>query len=210
VAELDQLPIVTLTYSPQSGWNTALKRAIDLVGAIVGLVLCALPMMVIAVLIRVCDGTPIFYSQVRAGFSCRPFRIIKFRTMVVEHVSRCEAEADSQDHLRVTTIGRVLRKTSLDELPQLLNVLLGQMSLVGPRPERPEIIERLRHRIPGYMLRGRVKAGMTGLAQIHGWRGRTSLRKRIQYDLYYVSHWSLMLDVRILFATILGGFIHPG
>jgi len=136
--------------------------------------------------------------------------MIKFRTMVQDAEKNTGPVFALHQDPRVTRVGRFLRRFSLDELPQLLNVLLGQMSLVGPRPERPEIVERLRRQIPRYMLRAQVKAGMTGLAQVRGYRGRTSLRKRIQYDLYYVSNWSLGLDISLLFTTLFGGFFDQG
>ena len=209
VSQLEDLPIIGLTSSPQEGWNGPLKRAIDIVLSLVGIVLCALPMAVIAAAIKLTSPGPVFYRQRRASLGDQPFMMLKFRTM------RQDAEADTgavwarPEDPRTTPLGRWLRRTSLDELPQLLNILTGDMSLVGPRPERPELIERFRRQVPGYMLRSHVKAGLTGWAQVHGLRGRTSLRKRVQYDLHYIAHWSFGLDLRILVMTLFRGFLDP-
>ncbi len=165
-------------------------------------------MMLIAAGVKLSSRGPVFYRQVRISTAGKPFDIIKFRTM------RTDAEAESgpvwaaRFDSRVTPLGRFLRRTSLDELPQLFNVLMGDMSLVGPRPERPELIDGFRHVVPRYMLRHHVKAGITGWAQINGLRGQTSLRKRIQYDLYYIKNWSLWLDLKILLLTPFWGLIH--
>lgn len=202
VSELDDVPILSLRQTPLYGWNALLKRGFDLVVGAICLLIAALPMLLIAALIK-WEGGPVFYRQTRMGLDGRRFELVKFRTM------RADAEADgpvwSQKHdSRRTRLGAFLRRTSLDELPNLFNVLAGQMSLVGPRPERPEFIERFKHEIPRYMLRHKMKAGMTGYAQIRGYRGETSLRKRIQHDLHYIQHWSLWLDFRILVSTVFG------
>ncbi len=203
VSELDGLPILSLRQTPLYGWNAIVKRAFDLAVGSVCLAIAAVPMLIIAVLIKLTDGGPVFYRQRRIGLDGREFDLIKFRTM------RVDAEADGpvwsqRDDPRRTPIGRFLRRTSLDELPNLFNVLAGEMSLVGPRPERPEFIEQFKHEIPRYMLRHKMKAGMTGYAQVRGYRGATSLRKRIQHDVYYINNWSLSLDVRILLQTLFG------
>jgi len=209
VSELDGLPIVTLRQSPLYGWPAVLKRAFDLVGSALLLIVAAVPMAIIALLVKLSDRGPVFYRQVRSGLDGRPFTMIKFRTM------RPDAEDDHRpgwtvrNDPRCTRVGRWLRRTSLDELPQLFNVVIGRMSLVGPRPERPELIANFKHEIPRYMLRHKTKAGMTGWAQVHGLRGDTSLRKRLQYDLYYIRNWSLMLDIRILLMTLAGGWVNP-
>jgi exopolysaccharide biosynthesis polyprenyl glycosylphosphotransferase len=159
-------------------------------------------MPVIALLIWLEDRGPIFYRQERMGLDGESFMILKFRTM------RVDAEATSgpvwaiKDDPRRTHIGRFLREWSLDELPQIWNVLMGDMSIVGPRPERPTFVREFKHKIPRYMLRHRVKSGITGWAQVHGWRGNTSIKKRIQYDLYYIQNWSLALDFKILWMTV--------
>ncbi|NLF31860.1 MAG: undecaprenyl-phosphate glucose phosphotransferase [Planctomycetes bacterium] len=209
VSQLEDLPIIGLTSSPQEGWNGPLKRAVDIVLSLAGIVLCALPMAVLAAAIKLTSKGPVLYRQRRASLGDQPFMMLKFRTM------RQDAEAGTgpvwagPDDPRVTRLGRWLRRTSLDELPQLFNILKGDMSLVGPRPERPELIERFRRQVPGYMLRSHVKAGLTGWAQVHGLRGRTSLRKRVQYDLHYIANWSFGLDLRILVMTLFRGFINP-
>ena len=209
VTQLDNLPIISLTHSPQHGWNSLLKSVCDVGGAAAALVIMAAPMLIIALAVKLTSRGPVFYRQRRASLAGREFAIIKFRTMVPD------AEADSGPvwadtaDARVTPIGRFLRRTSLDELPQILNVLAGRMSLVGPRPERPEFIERFRRQVPRYMLRSQVKAGLTGWAQVHGLRGMTSLRKRLQYDLYYITNWTFGLDLRILLMTLFRGFLAP-
>ncbi len=208
--ELDDLAVVSLTSSPQHEWRSAVKRGVDLLGASLALAVLGMPMLIIAGLIKATSRGPVFYRQVRASLASRPFRMIKFRSMMSNAEHQTGPVYATQDDPRITRVGKFLRRTSLDELPQLFNVLTGHMSLVGPRPERPEIVERLRQQLPRYMLRTQVKPGMTGLAQIRGYRGRTSLRKRVQYDLYYVSNWSLWLDAGITLRTLLGGFLDRG
>jgi Undecaprenyl-phosphate glucose phosphotransferase len=201
------LPVVHLTHSPQSGWSAAVKRILDVVGSLAALVVLAPVMLAVAAAVKLSGRGPVLYTQQRASLGGRPFRIVKFRTMVP--VAGEAGGEWSGGEARVTRVGQVLRKLSLDELPQLLNVLVGDMSLVGPRPERPEFIRRFRRSVPRYMLRHHVKAGMTGWAQVNGYRGRSSLRKRIQYDLDYISNWSLGFDLRILLRTVFRGFINP-
>jgi Undecaprenyl-phosphate glucose phosphotransferase len=209
VSSLGEIPIITLTWSPQHGWNSLLKRVFDLVVSTVAILLVAFPMLIIAAAVKLSSPGPVFYRQKRMSLSGTAFWIIKYRTM------RVGAEKDtgpvwaSRDDPRVTRLGGFLRRSSLDELPQLFNVFLGQMSLVGPRPERPELIERFRKQIPRYMQRQQVKAGLTGWAQVHGLRGQTSLRKRVQYDLYYISNWSFGLDLRIILMTPFRGLRNP-
>jgi len=183
-------------------WSRVAKRFMDISLAAIGLVVLAPLFTVVSLAILIGSGLPIFYSQERVGQGGRRFRIFKFRSM------RCDAERETgpiwaSDHdARCTQVGDWLRHTNIDELPQLFNVLRGDMSLVGPRPERPTFVEEFRQTIPDYELRHAVQGGMTGWAQVHGWRGRTSLRKRIQYDLDYIERWSFWLDVKILFMTI--------
>lgn len=203
VSELDGVPILALRQTPLYGWNAIVKRGFDLVVGTACLVVAALPMLVIALLIKLHDGGPVFYRQRRMGLDGQVFDLVKFRTM------REQAEKDGpvwsrKEDPRRTPIGAFLRRTSLDELPNLFNVLAGHMSLVGPRPERPEFIAEFKRAIPNYMLRHKMKAGMTGYAQVRGLRGDTSLRKRIQHDVHYIRNWSLGLDIRILLQT-LGG-----
>jgi Undecaprenyl-phosphate glucose phosphotransferase len=209
IEEFEGVPLIHLRESPLYGWNRVLKRVFDLIiGG--GLLVAALPLMgLIALVVKLTSPGPVLLGQVRMGLDGREFRMLKFRTM------RVDAEADTgpvwaqPDDPRRTRLGGMLRRFSLDELPQLFNVLRGEMSLVGPRPERPMFVEEFRRQVPGYMLRHKVKAGMTGWAQINGWRGNTSLAKRIEYDLYYIERWSLAFDLTILVRTIWHGFANP-
>jgi Undecaprenyl-phosphate glucose phosphotransferase len=206
IEEIEGVPIIHLRESPLYGWNRVLKRGLDLVVGGVALVVLAPLLVAVAVAIRLTSPGPTLLRQERMGLDGRAFWMLKFRTM------RVDAEAESgpvwaaPNDDRRTGLGTVLRRFSIDELPQLLNVLRGDMSLVGPRPERPVFVETFRRRIPGYMLRHKVKAGMTGWAQINGWRGNTSLEKRIEYDLYYIERWSLAFDLSILVKTLWRGF----
>ena len=208
VEDLDGLPVVHLTQVPLTGWMSLVKRTVDLTISVGALAACSPLFAAIAAAIRLEDRGPIFYRQRRMGLDGRPFEIIKFRSM------RPGAEDESgptwaePDDPRRTRVGRYLRRMSLDELPQLINVLRGEMSLVGPRPERPEFVREFKEKFPQYMLRHRVRAGITGWAQVHGWRGNTSLTKRIEYDLYYIENWSLSLDIKILWMTLRHGLSH--
>jgi Undecaprenyl-phosphate glucose phosphotransferase len=208
VTQLDSMTIITLTHSPHQGWNSFVKRVFDLVISSFLIALFALPMLIIALTIKFTSKGPVFYRQERSSLIGKPFKILKFRTMIPNAEAETGATWTEQNDPRVTAFGKHLRKTSLDELPQLFNVFLGAMSMVGPRPERPELIERFRKQIPGYMLRHQVKAGLTGWAQVHGFRGQTSLRKRIQYDLYYITNWSLLLDLWTLILTPFRGLFN--
>jgi Undecaprenyl-phosphate glucose phosphotransferase len=206
VDELDGLPIVSLQSSPLYGWNRVYKRIFDLI--LGGLIFAfSFPIMfVISLLIKLSSEGPLFYRQERLGMEGRPFRILKFRTMRNDAEKETGPAWAKENDPRRTKVGRLLRRTSLDELPQLLNVIKGEMSLVGPRPERPVFVEKFRNGIPSYMLRHKIKAGITGWAQIHGWRGDTSIEKRIEHDLYYIQNWSIGLDLKILFMTLWKGF----
>lgn len=214
VAELDGMPILSVRESPLYGLGGASKRALDFCGALVGLILLSPLMLIIAIAIRLTSPGPIIFKQRRVGLNGVTFKMYKFRTMLpkerwpAEYQSRVTGWTERNDP-RISAIGHFLRRTSLDELPQFLNVLKGQMSLVGPRPERADLIDEFRQNWRGYMLRQHVKAGMTGWAQINGLRGDTSLRKRLQYDLFYIRHWSIWFDIRILWLTIFKGWMHP-
>ncbi len=205
IDELDGLPIVNIQDTPLQGWGRIAKRSMDVVLSLAGMALLSPLLAIISASIKLSSSGPLLYRQKRMGFDGEIFEILKFRSMV----DGAEAETGSvwarPDDPRRTLVGKLLRRTSLDELPQLLNVLKGEMSLVGPRPERPELIEEFKGKIPRYMLRHKIKAGMTGWAQINGWRGNTSLERRIEHDLYYIEHWSLGLDLRIIFLTVLRG-----
>ncbi|MET0402959.1 MAG: undecaprenyl-phosphate glucose phosphotransferase [Cystobacter sp.] len=204
--EFGGLPIISLQGDPMTGWNMVAKRVFDVLFALVALALSGPMMLLVALAVKLTSRGPLLYAQERMGMDGETFHILKFRTM------RTDAEVSgalmaSKDDPRRTPIGTFLRKYSLDELPQFFNVLLGDMSLVGPRPERPVFIEEFKRQIPRYHLRHKVKAGITGWAQINGLRGQTSIQKRIEYDLYYIENWSLFMDLKILVRTALGGFL---
>ncbi len=203
----DGLPLITLQGSPLYGWNGVLKRMTDLVGATVALAVTGPIMVVVALLLRLTSPGPILYRQERMGLDGKPFMMLKFRTMQVDHTGDTVILTPKNDP-RVTTLGRFLRKTSLDELPQFWNVLKGEMSIVGPRPERSWVVEEVRKQIPLYMLKHKMKAGITGWAQVNGWRGDTSLEQRVEHDLYYIEHWSIWFDLKIMLMTLWRGFIH--
>ncbi|NOZ19670.1 MAG: undecaprenyl-phosphate glucose phosphotransferase [Planctomycetes bacterium] len=202
VGDFDGMPILSLRESPLHGWHRVIKRAFDMVFALFALFVLAPIMGIIFVLIKAFSPGPVLYAQKRMGMDGKIFRMYKFRTMEVNAEKDTGPVWASEDDPRRTPIGAFLRKYNLDELPQFVNVLLGHMSVVGPRPERPELIKKFRTSIPRYMLRHKMKAGMTGWAQVNGWRGDTSLEKRIQYDLYYIENWSLLFDIYIVFLTI--------
>jgi Undecaprenyl-phosphate glucose phosphotransferase len=206
VEEFETVPFIHLRESPLYGWNRVLKRAFDLVGGALALTLAAPVMLAIVVALKLTSPGPVLYRQERMGVDGGRFRMLKFRTMRVNAEAQTGPVWATPDDPRRTRLGGFLRRWSLDELPQLLNVLRGEMSLVGPRPERPSFVEEFRRRVPGYMLRHKVKAGITGWAQINGWRGNTSIERRIECDLYYIERWSLAFDLRILVQTIWYGF----
>jgi len=187
--------------SPLSGVNIVIKELFDRIISLVLLVILAVPFGVIAVLIKLSGEGPVFYKQTRVGMDQKEFEMLKFRTMAIGAEKEDDSQWTKPDDPRRTRIGAWLRSTSIDELPQLINVIKGQMSLVGPRPERPHFVKQFSEEYKKYMLRHKLKAGMTGWAQIHGFRGDTSLRKRLQYDLYYIRNWSFWLDVWVLLRT---------
>jgi Undecaprenyl-phosphate glucose phosphotransferase len=205
---LDGLPLIGLRESPHFGLNIVFKRSMDIVLSALGLIVLSPLLALIALLVKLSSPGPIFYRQERCGLNGRPFHMLKFRSLRVDAEQQTGAVWAVKNDPRRTRLGAFLRKTSLDELPQLWNVLMGDMSLVGPRPERPVFIHQFSKTIPNYMARHCVKAGITGWAQVHGWRGNTSLRKRLQYDLYYITHWTPWLDLRILWMTLFHGFVH--
>ncbi len=202
------IPLLAFNQAPTGSSDRAVKRILDIIGAFAFLVVGAPLYLFLAVLVRLSGPGPIFFSQERIGADGRRFNIYKFRTM------RTDAEAATgpvwakENDPRTTKIGKWLRKTSLDELPQFWNVLKGEMSLVGPRPERPEFVDQFKKEIPKYMLRHKMKSGITGWAQVNGWRGNTSLNERIKHDLYYIGHWSHLFDVKILCLTLTKGFVN--
>jgi Undecaprenyl-phosphate glucose phosphotransferase len=206
--DLDGLPIINIHDVPLRGFNALVKRAMDVALAGVSLIVLAIPMAVIAILLRVTSPGAALFRQERMGLDGKPFYVWKFRSMY-DGAERSSGPVWAiEDDPRCTPLGRFLRRSNLDELPQLWNVLKGDMSLVGPRPERPFFVDQFKQRIPQYMLRHKVRAGLTGWAQVNGWRGNTSIEKRIEYDLYYIENWSIMLDVKIMWLTLVKGFFH--
>ena len=204
--DLDGTPVINLSQVPLAGWQSLAKRCMDLAISTAAM-LALLPFLpLVALLIWREDRGPIFYRQERMGLDGRSFMMLKFRSMGVGAEDKTGPVWAVEGDPRRTRIGSFLRRTSLDELPQLWNVFRGQMSIVGPRPERPTFVNEFKHKIPNYMLRHRVKSGLTGWAQVHGWRGNTSIRKRIQYDMYYIQNWSLRLDIKILWMTLRQGW----
>jgi Undecaprenyl-phosphate glucose phosphotransferase len=205
--DLDGLPIINVNDVPLQGFNSWLKRAIDVALSAAAVLVLALPLAVIATLVKLTSRGAVFYAQERMGLDGKAFTVYKFRSMHHDAESETGPVWAREDDPRVTPIGRWLRKLDLDELPQLWNVLRGDMSIVGPRPERPFFVEQFKHRIPQYMLRHKVKSGITGWAQVNGWRGNTSLEKRIEYDLYYIENWSVTLDLKIMWLTVFRGLL---
>ena len=209
IEDLYGLPVINIRNVPLTNTiNLFIKRMMDIVLGFIALVLGLLPMLIIAIIIKCTSKGPVIFSQVRVGKHGREFKMFKFRSMYLEDPEKEKDEWTTKGDKRVTPIGKFIRKTSLDELPQLFNVLGGSMSLVGPRPERPQFVEKFREEVPRYMVKHQVRPGMTGWAQIKGYRGDTSIKKRIEYDLYYIENWSVGLDIKILFLTIFKGFIN--
>ena len=205
--DLEGLPVIHIRHVPlASPFNAVVKRSIDIIGAVVALILFSPLMLITALIIKLTSKGPVIYAQERVGLHNRPFKMFKFRSMYVqrpeEELSRWTTKGDP----RVTPIGRIIRRLNIDEMPQFINVLKGDMSLIGPRPERPQFVEKFKEEIPRYMIKHQVRPGLTGWAQVNGYRGDTSIQKRIEYDLYYIENWTLGLDVKILFMTVFKGF----
>lgn len=209
IEDLQGLPVVNIRRVPLTDPVNALaKRAVDILGAAFALALFSPIMLMTAALIKLTAPGPLIYSQERVGLHNRPFKMYKFRSMVVQAPSEEKAKWTTPHDSRVTPVGRFIRKTSIDEMPQFLNVLRGDMSLVGPRPERPLFVEKFKEEIPRYMIKHQVRPGITGWAQVNGYRGDTSITKRIEHDLYYIENWTLGFDFKILFLTMFKGFIN--
>jgi len=208
VDNFDGLPIVNLTESPLYGWNIFFKRLTDVMISLLSIIITSPLMVLIALIIKLDSRGQIFYIQERVGLDRQVFRMFKFRSMKMDAESCTGPIWAKRDDDRRTRLGVFLRKTSLDELPQFFNVLIGDMSMVGPRPERKVFIEDFKKTVPHYMLRLKMKAGLTGWAQVNGWRGDTSLEKRIEHDLYYIKNWSLLFDIKILIKTLWNGLIN--
>ena len=207
VGEFEGIPIISLRDSPLYGWNRVIKKATDISLSLFIILITSPLMLAISILIKIMSPGPILYKQDRMGLDGKIFKMLKYRTMGTQAEEKTGPTWATENDNRRTLIGAFLRKTSLDELPQFFNVLKGDMSIVGPRPERPHFIQQFRSKIPKYMLRHKMKAGITGWAQVNGWRGNTSLEKRIEYDLYYIENWKLMFDFEIMWLTFWRGFI---
>ncbi len=208
VSEFEGMPLISLRDTPLYGWNIIVKRVLDFVFSSLVIIFTSPVMLIIAIIIKLTSKGPVLFKQERMGLDGKKFNIFKFRTMFTDAEQQTGPVWAKKDDPRRTKIGKLLRKTSLDELPQFFNVLKGNMSIVGPRPERPVFIENFRNTIPKYMLRHKMKAGITGWAQVSGWRGNTSLEKRIEYDLYYIENWSLNFDLKIIWLTVWNGLIN--
>ena len=210
IEDLDGVPIINLNDVPLQGLSALAKRAIDLVVSAAGLTLLALPLAIVALAVKLTSPGPIFYRQERMSLDGSSFVVFKFRSMYHEAEALTGPIWAGDEDPRCTPIGRYLRRFDVDELPQLWNVLRGDMSLVGPRPERPYFVDQFKHRFPQYMLRHKVKSGITGWAQVNGWRGETEtlekMEKRVEYDLDYLRRWSLWFDLKIIILTIFRGF----
>ena len=203
------LPVINIRHVPLSNtFNMMVKRAMDIVGSICCIILFSPVMLVAAIMIKLTSPGPLIFTQVRVGLHNKPFRMYKFRSMEVQSPSEEKKGWTTRDDPRVTKVGRFIRRTSIDEMPQFFNVLKGDMSLVGPRPERPQYVEKFREEIPRYMVKHQVRPGLTGWAQVNGYRGNTSIRKRIEHDIYYIENWTVGLDLKILLLTVFKGFVN--
>ncbi|MBR1701036.1 MAG: undecaprenyl-phosphate glucose phosphotransferase [Lachnospiraceae bacterium] len=207
--DLMGLPVINIRYVPLTNTgNRVIKRAMDIVGSLFGILITSPIMLVSAIAVKCSSPGPVIFKQERVGLHNKPFYMYKFRSMMVQAPSNEQKGWTVKDDPRVTKVGKVLRRTSLDELPQLFNILKGDMSLIGPRPERPQFVEKFKEEIPRYMIKHQVRPGLTGWAQVNGLRGDTSIRKRIEYDIYYIENWTLGFDIKIIFLTFFTGFIN--
>lgn len=207
--DLMGLPVINIRYVPLTNTlNWISKRLLDIVGSAAGLIVFSPVMLITALSVKFSSPGPVIFKQERVGLHNKPFWMYKFRTMETQREAVEKKAWTVKDDPRVTNVGKFLRKTSLDELPQLFNILKGDMSLVGPRPERPLFVEKFKEEIPRYMIKHQVRPGLTGWAQINGYRGDTSIRKRIDYDIYYIENWTMGMDIKIMFLTIFKGFIN--
>lgn len=205
--DLEGLPVINIRHVPLTQpFNMIVKRAVDIAGALAALLIFSIPMLVIAVIIKCTSKGPVIFKQERVGLHNKPFQMYKFRSMYQQKPDEELTKWTTKGDPRITPIGHFIRRTNLDETPQLWNVLKGDMSMVGPRPERPQFVEKFKEEIPRYMIKHQVRPGMTGWAQVNGYRGDTSIQKRIEYDLYYIENWTLGLDIKILFMTLFKGF----
>lgn len=206
---IDDIPIIDIRYVPlDNSFNQLIKRIMDILLAIGSIIVLSPLLLFIAIMIKITSPGPVIFRQTRVGLHRKNFEMYKFRSMKVQEKSDEEYHWTTKDDEHKTSFGSFIRKTSVDELPQLFNILKGDMSLIGPRPERPYFVKKFREEIPKYMIKHHVRPGMTGWAQIHGYRGNTSIKKRIEYDLYYVENWTLILDIKIFFISLFKGFIN--
>ena len=207
--DLEGLPVINIRYVPLTNTgNILIKRVIDIIGSLVGIILTSPIMLISAILVKCTSRGPIIFKQERVGLHNKPFYMYKFRSMEMQSAKEERKAWTVKNDPRVTTVGRILRKTSIDELPQLFNILKGDMSLVGPRPERPHFVDKFKEEIPRYMVKHQVRPGLTGWAQVNGLRGDTSIKKRIEYDIYYIENWTVGLDIKIILLTFFTGFIN--
>ena len=207
--DLMGLPVINIRYVPLTNTgNILIKRIMDVTGALFGIIITSPIMLLAAILVKCSSPGPVIFRQERVGLHNKPFDMYKFRSMEIQSPSSEKRAWTVRDDPRVTGIGKILRRTSLDELPQLFNILKGDMSLVGPRPERPHFVEKFKEEIPRYMVKHQVRPGLTGWAQVNGLRGNTSIRKRIEYDIYYIENWTIGFDIKIILLTFFTGFIN--
>ena len=209
IEDVQGIPVIHVRRVPLNIMrNRAAKRAVDLIGATVAIILFSPVMLLTVLVVALTEEGSVIYRQERVGLHNQVFYMYKFRSMIMQDEEKEKAEWSTRNDPRITPVGKLIRRTSIDELPQLFNVLKGEMSLVGPRPERPQFVQKFRDEIPRYMVKHQVRPGMTGWAQINGYRGDTSIEKRIEYDLYYIENWTMGLDFKILFLTFFKGFVN--
>ncbi len=207
--DLMGLPVINIRYVPLTNTlNWVSKRAVDIAGAFLGILISSPVMLLAALAVRLTSRGPVIFKQERVGLHNKTFKMYKFRTMEVQKPTSEQKAWTVKGDPRVTKVGKFLRCTSLDELPQLFNILMGEMSLVGPRPERPLFVEKFKEEIPRYMIKHQVRPGLTGGAQVNGYRGDPSIRKRIEYDLFYIENWTMSMDFKIMFLTLFKGFVN--
>lgn len=207
--DIQGIPVINIRHVPlNNALNAIVKRLMDIFGSLFAIILFSPVMLTVALTIKITDPGPLIFKQERIGLKNKPFYMYKFRSMIMQKESDEEKGWTRKDDPRVTPIGHFIRKTSIDELPQLFNILKGDMSLVGPRPERPQFVEKFKEEIPRYMIKHQVRPGLTGWAQVNGYRGDTSIRRRIECDLYYIENWTLGLDLKIIILTFFKGFIN--
>ena len=209
VEELDGLPVINIRYIPLDNLvNKFVKRTIDIIGSLVLIILFSPIMIGVAIFTKITSPGPIIFKQERVGLNNKIFTMFKFRSMKVQSKEEEKSEWTTENDPRKTKFGSFIRKTSLDELPQFFNVLIGDMSLVGPRPERPYFVDQFKDEIPKYMVKHQIRPGITGWAQVNGLRGDTSIEKRVEYDIYYLENWTFWFDIKILFLTVFKGFVN--